>query len=99
MPYYLLLLIIYGSLIVLMSLCAFIAFVRDKKLAVNGKERTKEKTLLALAVFNGALGAFIGRIVAHHKTDKKYFSLTIYLGLLCQVAILVALVLFAFIIK
>ncbi len=60
--------IIDAGLIVLMSLLAFVAFLRDKKLAVKGAMRTKEKTLLGLAVLNGAIGAFLGRIVAHHKT-------------------------------
>lgn len=89
--------IIDAGLIVLMSLFAFVAFLHDKKLAVKGAMRTKEKTLLGLAVLNGAIGAFLGRIVAHHKTDKSYFSLTIYLGLLCQIGALVFLGLYAFV--
>ena len=44
-------LIIYLGLTVLFSFIALIAYFRDKKLAVKGKERTKEKTLLFLAVF------------------------------------------------
>lgn len=96
MTYHQWLFFIYLGTIVLMSLVAFIAFVRDKKLAEEGKMRTKEKTLLGLSVLNGALGAFLGRIVAHHKTNKIYFSLTIYFGLLCQIAIAVLLAVFAF---
>ncbi len=88
--------IVDAGMMVLMSLIALIAFVRDKNLAKNGAMRTKEKTLLGLAVLNGAIGAFVGRIVAHHKTEKKYFSLTIYLGMLCQIGVLVLLGLFAF---
>lgn len=70
----------------------------DKKKAKNGEMRTKEKTLLLSAVLNGAFGALIGRIMAHHKTDKKYFSFTIYVGLLFQVAVLVILALLTFVI-
>ena len=82
---------IYAALIVIMSIAAFLMFSHDKKLAVKGAMRVKEKTLLQLAVLNGALGAFIGRIVAHHKTDKVYFSITIYLALLLQAIVLVVL--------
>lgn len=85
------------ALLVLMSLVSFVAFLSDKKKAVKGKERTKEKTLLMTAVLNGAYGAFAGRIIAHHKTDKGYFSFTIYMGMLFQTAVLVILALFAFV--
>jgi len=87
-------LIIYLGLTVLFSLIALIAYFRDKKLAVKGKERTKEKTLLFLAVFFGSVGAFLGRILAHHKTDKKYFSMVIYFSMLMQVVTIAALVIF-----
>ena len=88
-------LIIYLGLTVLFSFVALIAYFRDKKLAVKGKERTKEKTLLFLAVFFGSVGAFLGRILAHHKTDKKYFSMVIYFSMLMQAATIVALVIMA----
>ena len=88
-------LIIYLGLTVLFSLIALVAYFRDKKLAVKGKERTKEKTLLFLAVFFGSVGAFLGRILAHHKTDKKYFSMVIYFSMLMQAATIVALVVMA----
>ena len=88
-------LIIYLGLTVFFSFVALIAYFRDKKLAVKGKERTKEKTLLFLAVFFGSVGAFLGRILAHHKTDKKYFSMVIYFSMLMQAATIAALVIFA----
>ena len=88
-------LIIYLGLTALFSFVALIAYFRDKKLAVKGKERTKEKTLLFLAVFFGSVGAFLGRILAHHKTDKKYFSMVIYFSMLMQAATIVALVIMA----
>ena len=88
-------LIIYLGLTVLFSFIALVAYFRDKKLAVKGKERTKEKTLLFLAVFFGSVGAFLGRILAHHKTDKKYFSMVIYFSMLMQAATIVALVVMA----
>ena len=87
-------LIAYLALVVLMSFVALIAFMRDKKLAEKQKERTKEKTLLFYSVFFGALGALVGRIIAHHKTDKFYFSVVIYFSLLTQLATLALLVFF-----
>ena len=89
-------LLIYLGLTVFFSLIALIAYFRDKKLAVKGKERTKEKTLLFLAVFFGSIGAFLGRILAHHKTDKGYFSIVIYFSMLMQAATILALAIMAF---
>ena len=75
----------YFGLMVLNSLIAIIMYSNDKKRAVKGKMRIKEKNLLFIAVFFGAFGSLIGRIVAHHKTDKKYFSFVIYMSLLFEV--------------
>ena len=63
------LLIGYVAWLVLVSLISFCLFVKDKKMAQSGggPKRIKEKTLLASAVFGGAVGAFLGRIIAHHK--------------------------------
>ncbi len=90
--------IVYVALLVIMSLATFVVFGKDKKIAVkqNGQMRIKEKTLLGMTVLNGAFGAFIGRKVHHHKTDKVYFSITIYLSMLCQVLVAVVLALLAF---
>jgi uncharacterized membrane protein YsdA (DUF1294 family) len=74
-----------------MTLITFIAFKSDKQKAIKGKERTKEKTLLFLSAFGGGLGGFLGRIINHHKTDKKYFSIIIYSSLLLEIIVLVIL--------
>lgn len=87
----------YVGSIVLMSIITIIAYINDKKKAESGAMRTKEKTLLGLAVFNGALGALIGRIIAHHKTNKIYFSMVIYFSLLLQIVASVLLGLIAFV--
>lgn len=81
----------------IMSLVALITFARDKKLAVKGAMRVKEKTLLTMAALFGALGALIGRIVAHHKTDKIYFSIVIWVSLIMQAAAVLFLGYIAFI--
>ncbi len=98
MTFNLILFIAYVALLFLMSIITFGIFGKDKKIAVkqNGQMRIKEKTLLALTVLNGAFGAFVGRKVHHHKTDKVYFSITIYLSMLCQLLVAVVLALLAF---
>lgn len=80
-----LILYIYLLLMVIMSIISFTLYGVDKKKAIKGKERIKEKTLLFYTIFNGAIGAFFARFVFRHKTEKKYFSLTILAGLFIQV--------------
>ena len=98
MTYQKIVLIIYIAYLALMSLFTFFLFLKDKKMAEKNQSevRIKEKTLLALTVLNGSIGAFIGRKVHHHKTDKAYFSITIYLSMLCQLLVTVVLALLAF---
>lgn len=84
MTYEQIILIIYIAYILLSSIMTFLLFCKDKKIAVKGTDRIKEKTLLSFVVFGGAIGGFIGRLVARHKTDKVYFSFTIYLSILLQ---------------
>lgn len=96
MTYHQILFLSYAALMVLMSLSSFSLFMHDKKLAISEKTRIKEKTLLYTAVLNGAFGAFFGRLCAHHKTNKAYFSITIYFALIMQSAVLVLLAIFAF---
>ena len=92
------LLFAYIAFLLLMSFITFCLFVKDKKMAQKngGPNRIKEKTLLGAVTFGGALGGFIGRLVAHHKTDKVYFSFTIYLSLLLQAGVLALLFYTAF---
>ncbi|MCQ2797206.1 MAG: DUF1294 domain-containing protein [Bacilli bacterium] len=80
--------LIYLCLIALVSIVALVTYFIDKNMAKGGTEkRIKEKTLLGLAVFGGALGSFVGRIICHHKTNKIYFSIVIYLALAIQVGL------------
>lgn len=90
MSYEKMIFVIYLAVLVFMSLITFFIFGKDKKMAVNGggPKRIKEKILLGFCSLGGAIGGSLGRIVFHHKTDKKYFSFTIYLGILVQVAAL-----------
>lgn len=97
MNYNKILLVVYIVYLVLTSLITFCLFKRDKKMAQNGggKVRIKEKTLLSFTALGGAIGALIGRILCHHKTEKKYFSFTIYLSLILEIVVLGALLAFA----
>ena len=89
---------VYIGILVSMSLLAIILYGKDKKMAVKngGPKRIKESKLLATSAFGGAIGAFIARLLFHHKTDKSYFSLTIYFSLLLQIATLGLLIFVAF---
>lgn len=97
MKFELMILIIYIGILAFMSILAFFLYGIDKKKAASnsGANRIKESTLLGFTAFGGALGAFIGRIIFRHKTDKLYFSLTIYFSLLIEVITLAILVYFA----
>ena len=89
--YHKILLIIYSIYLLIFSLISFSFFLLDKKKAENEKSRIKEKDLLLSAIFGGAIGAFLGRIVASHKTKKVYFSIVIYFSLIMEIAIFVLL--------
>lgn len=82
----LLILIIYGAILAFMSFVAICLYAKDKSMAKKsgGPNRIQEKVLLGISVFGGAVGAFIGRILFHHKTDKLYFSITIYFSLVLE---------------
>lgn len=98
MEYEKIIFIAYIAVVVLMSLFTFFIFGKDKKMAQNGggPKRIKEKILLGACALGGALGGFLGRLRFHHKTDKSYFSFTIYIGLLVQAATLGLLLFVAF---
>ncbi|MEY4983429.1 MAG: hypothetical protein RIR62_1695 [Pseudomonadota bacterium] len=56
-----------------MSLWAFLAFVRDKERAVRGDWRVPETTLLLLAFLGGWPGAKLAQRRFRHKTRKEPF--------------------------
>ncbi len=76
--------IIYLCILGFISIITILLYGIDKKKAEKGKNRIKESYLLGLSAFGGAIGAFLGRIIFHHKTDKIYFSITIYLSILIE---------------
>ena len=90
MKYELIIFIAYIAVLAFMSLITFFLFRKDKNMAKNGggPKRIKEKILLGACALGGSIGGFLGRITFRHKTEKSYFSFTIYLGILVQVAAL-----------
>ena len=79
---------VYIAVLAAMSLFSFALYGIDKGKARRGSGRISERTLLAFAVYGGAIGAFLGRRVFRHKTKKLYFSAVIALSLLLQVGVL-----------
>ena len=69
---------------------AFAAFGRDKRLARRGARRIPEFRLLLWAALGGALGAWLGMRVFHHKTQKPLFRLLVPLLLLLHVGLGIA---------
>ncbi|MBK8542674.1 MAG: DUF1294 domain-containing protein [Caulobacteraceae bacterium] len=82
-------LIVLGALLAI-NVIAFLAFGWDKRLAETHQRRIPERTLLALALFGGALGALIGQQLFRHKTQKQPFRTLLWL---CALANVVAAVL------
>jgi len=72
--------------LVIINLFSFLQFWRDKRLAKKGnKARIREKTLFLIAIFGGALGAWIGMCFFRHKTKHWHFVVFMPLILLLQI--------------
>ena len=77
----------YLIVIVVMTIVTFFAYLIDKKKAMKGKWRTKEKTLLCLSFFGGSIGGLLGLYVVRHKTKHWYFVLVNWLSLAIQLTL------------
>ncbi len=68
------------------NVIAFLAFGWDKRQSTHhGASRIAERTLIALALFGGALGALIGQQVFRHKTQKQPFRMLLWLAAIINV--------------
>ncbi len=76
-----------------MSLILFFVMWKDKRLSRSHGYRIRERTLMLLAVFGGALGGMLGMQIFHHKTQKPKFYITFPLLALVQWAIVIRLLL------
>ena len=86
-------LIVYGAYLVLLSLITFFAYRSDKKKAIKGAYRTKEKTLLLLSFLGGAFGGYPAMLIFRHKTKGEhwYFTFVNLLGIAIHAALLILL--------
>jgi uncharacterized membrane protein YsdA (DUF1294 family) len=57
-----------------MSLITLCAYGWDKRQAIHGRSRIRERTLHLLELFGGWPGALIGRTLFAHKRRKIWFS-------------------------
>ena len=73
----------------IMNVIAFLVFGIDKHYAKTGKWRVKESTLFILSALFGAVGAFVGMRVYHHKTKKPRFRIIIPVLAAAQLAVIV----------
>ena len=74
--------------LLLMNALAFTFMCLDKYFARHHKRRIPEATLLALAALGGSAGALLGMVLAHHKTRKPKFYITVPLLLALHVGLL-----------
>ena len=86
--------IAYAADLVLLSIIAFIAYGVDKKKAIKGSWRTKEKTLLLLSFLGGAFGGYPAMLIFRHKTKGEhwYFTFVNLLGIAIHAALMVLLI-------
>ena len=84
----------YAAYLVLLSLITFIAYGMDKKKAIKGQYRTKEKTLLTLSFIGGAFGGYPAMLFFRHKTKGEhwYFTAVNLLGLAVHITLMILLI-------
>ncbi len=88
-------LIIYLSVIAFLTIITFFAYYIDKRKAIKGTWRTKEKTLLIMSIFGGAIGGFLGLYLIRHKNKHWYFVLSNICGLILIISGLALILLFS----
>ncbi|MGT2745224.1 DUF1294 domain-containing protein [Streptococcus phocae subsp. phocae] len=70
----------------------FVLYGIDKKRAIQHKWRISEKTLIVATLLCGGLGACSAAKFYHHKTQKWYFRLSWYIGLVLTMLLLYGIV-------
>ena len=73
-----------GTYLIAVNMILFFMMGADKAAAQQGKRRTPEVTLLALAVIGGSAGGVLGMALLRHKTRKPAFRIGLPLILICQ---------------
>ena len=72
--------------IALINILTFFVYGLDKSAAVKQKQRIPNRVLLGLAAIGGSAGALAGMYTFRHKTQKKYYTVTVPLLLILQIA-------------
>ena len=72
--------------IALINILTFFVYGLDKSAAVKQKQRIPNRVLLGLAAVGGSAGALAGMYTFRHKTQKKYYTITVPLLLILQIA-------------
>ena len=72
----------------IINVATFLTYGLDKWKAKRSKWRIREAALLMLAVLGGSIGAWLGMIVWHHKTQHKKFKYGIPAIILVQAIII-----------
>ena len=90
-------LIIYISYLVLLSIITFFLYLTDKKKAKKCKWRIPEKVLLLCSLFGGAYLGFPVMLIFRHKTKGEhwYFTFINLLGLIIHTTLII-LIIFVF---
>ena len=75
-----------------LNVLTFVLYGIDKYKARHDRWRISETTLLGLAVLGGAIGAWLGIRIWHHKTQHAIFRYGVPLILLAQLAVVAFLI-------
>ena len=68
------------------NVLTFCMYGIDKSAAVKHRQRIPNRVLLGMAAAGGSAGALAGMYTFRHKTQKRYYTLTVPLMLLAQIA-------------
>lgn len=72
--------------VVAMNVIAFFAAWSDKRRAVKGRRRIRERTLFILAFLGGSVGLYAAMLLFRHKTKHPSFMIGVPLIFLCEAA-------------
>lgn len=86
-------LIVVAIFFIVFSVAGVIAIVYDKRAAINGKRRIRERSLFALAIAGGSFAMYIAMLLVHHKTRKKSFLIGIPVIFIAQCVLVVVILL------
>ena len=75
-----------GYYLLIINAASFLIMCVDKLLAKKEARRVPERTLLLFALLGGSLGSLLGMLIAHHKTRKPKFYITVPLLLVLHAA-------------